>query len=254
MSAREYHVSPTGSDAHDGSAAAPLQTINAAAQRALPGDTVTVHEGTYREWVNPLNGGESDSKRILYRVADGETVHLKGSELIKSWVREKKARGVWKVVLPNSFFGAYNPYNDPIVGDWFTPWGKPHTGNVFLNDVSMYEPRSVEKVLAPDTVRSTRDPQGTTRVWHAVVDAEHTTIYANFGDVDPNRETVEIAVRPTCFYPTPSGARLHHHPRIPCQSGGNPVGCSDGRTGGDDRYALVQRVDYRKQCDSQLPL
>ena len=205
VSAREYHVSPTGSDVHDGSAAAPLQTINAAAQRALAGDTVTVHEGTYREWVNPLNGGESDSRRIFYRVADGETVHLKGSELIKSWVREKKARGVWKVVLPNSFFGDYNPYNDPIVGDWFTPWGKPHTGNVFLNDVSMYETRSVEKVLAPDTVRSTRDPQGTTRVWHAVVDAEHTTIYANFGDVDPNREAVEIAVRPTCFYPTRQG-------------------------------------------------
>ena len=87
--------------------------------------------------MNPLNGGESDSRRILYRVADGETVHLKGSELIKSWVREKKARGVWKVVLPNSFFGAYNPYNDPIVGDWFTPWGKPHTGNVFLNCSNM---------------------------------------------------------------------------------------------------------------------
>ena len=95
VSAREYHVSPTGSDAHDGSAAAPLQTINAAAQRALAGDTVTVHEGTYREWVNPLNGGESDSRRILYRVADGETVHLKGfgtdQELGKG---EKGPRGV----------------------------------------------------------------------------------------------------------------------------------------------------------------
>ena len=204
--AKEYHVAPGGSNANDGSISAPLKTINEAAQRALPGDTVTVHEGIYREWVNPLNGGESDSKRILYRVADGETAHLKGSELIKNWVKEKKARGVWKVVLPNTFFGAYNPYNDRIFGDWFANYGHVHhTGDVYLNDVSLYETDSLAKVMTPDTIRTLRDPEGTTRVWHAVVDADNTTIYANFGDVDPNRETVEIAVRPTCFYPTRQG-------------------------------------------------
>ena len=48
--AREYHVSVNGNDAADGSMAAPLRTINHAAQIALPGDTVTVHEGTYRDW------------------------------------------------------------------------------------------------------------------------------------------------------------------------------------------------------------
>lgn len=206
VSAREYHVAPYGSDACDGSASAPLKTINAAAQRALPGDTVTVHSGTYREWVNPLNGGESDAKRILYRAAEGERAELKGSEPVKNWEKEKKARGVWKVVLPNSFFGAYNPYNDKIFGDWFADYGQEHhTGDVYLNDVSLYETGSVEKVMIPDTIRSLRDPQGTTRVWHAVVDADHTTIYANFGEADPNRETVEIAVRPTCFYPTRQG-------------------------------------------------
>ena len=72
LSAKEYHVSVKGSDANDGSAATPFKTINRAAQIALPGDTVTVHNGTYREWVNPLNGGERDGKRILYRVAEGE--------------------------------------------------------------------------------------------------------------------------------------------------------------------------------------
>ena len=44
VSAREYHVSLTGSNANDGSIAAPLRTINEAARRAMPGDTVTVHE------------------------------------------------------------------------------------------------------------------------------------------------------------------------------------------------------------------
>lgn len=37
------------------------------------------------------------------------------------------------------------------------------------------------------------------------MDADNTTIYANFGDIDPNKETVEIAARPTCFYPTRQG-------------------------------------------------
>lgn len=78
LSAKEYHVSPSGSDAADGSAAHPFRTINWAAQQALPGDTVTVHNGVYREWVDPLNGGERDGKRILYRVADGEKAELKG--------------------------------------------------------------------------------------------------------------------------------------------------------------------------------
>lgn len=120
--------------------------------KALPGDTVTVHDGTYREWVNPLNGGEREGKRILYRVAKGEKAEIKGSELVTGWKKEKKGKGVWKVILPNIFFGNYNPYNDKIFGDWFSNHGRDHhTGDVYLNDVSLYETTSVEKVIAPDT-------------------------------------------------------------------------------------------------------
>ena len=204
--AREYHVSVKGSDANNGDVSSPFKTINWAAQKALPGDTVTVHDGTYREWVNPLNGGEQEGKRILYRVAKGEKAEIKGSELVTGWKKEKKGKGVWKVILPNIFFGNYNPYNDKIFGDWFSNHGRDHhTGDVYLNDVSLYETTSVEKVIAPDTMRTIRDPQGATNVWFAEVDADKTTIYANFGDPDPNKETVEIAVRPTCFYPTREG-------------------------------------------------
>ena len=42
------HVATTGSDRADGSADAPFRTINRAAQAAMPGDTVAVHEGVYR--------------------------------------------------------------------------------------------------------------------------------------------------------------------------------------------------------------
>lgn len=78
-------------------------------------------------------------------------------------------------------------------------WTYFHTGDVYLNDVSLYEVANKEQVFTPDTIRSVRDPQGSQRVWFAVVDGEHTTIYANFGEADPNKETVEISVRPTCF-------------------------------------------------------
>ena len=205
LSAKEYHVSPSGSDAGEGTQASPFRTINYAAQVALPGDTVTVHNGVYREWVNPLNGGESPHKRILYRVAEGEKAELKGSEVVTNWKREKKGKGVWKAVVPNTLFGDYNPFNEKLYGDWL--WSKHtyHTGDIYLNDVSLYETTSLEKVFTPDTIRSLRDPEGTTNVWYAVVEAEQTTLYANFGTVDPNKETVEISVRPTCFYPTRQG-------------------------------------------------
>ena len=74
----EYHVAPTGSDAAKGLADCPFRTINHAEQVVLPGDTVTVHNGTYREWINPLSGGEREYKRILYRVAPGEKAEVKG--------------------------------------------------------------------------------------------------------------------------------------------------------------------------------
>jgi hypothetical protein len=46
----------TGSDASPGTQAAPLRTIQRAADLAQPGDTVTVHAGVYRERANPTPG------------------------------------------------------------------------------------------------------------------------------------------------------------------------------------------------------
>jgi len=148
LSAREYHVSVDGRDTNDGSASQPLKTISAAAQRAQPGDTITVHAGTYRERVTPPRGGESDQKRIVYQAAPGEKVAIKGSEAVKGW--EKVQDDTWKVTIPNSFFGAFNPYGDLIHGDWFDRRGRDHhTGAVYLNGHWLIEAAKLDDVLKP---------------------------------------------------------------------------------------------------------
>ncbi|MCQ2149921.1 MAG: right-handed parallel beta-helix repeat-containing protein [Bacteroidales bacterium] len=200
----EYHVSPAGSDAAAGDACAPLKTIDAAAQKAMPGDTVTVHSGIYREWVNPFFGGIDDSRRILYRAAEGEVVEIKGSEPVSNWKKGKD--GVWTAVIPNGRFGNYNPFTQLIEGDWFDNHGwNHHTAEVYLNELSLYEVTCYEQVARPEPIKSRRDPDGSVLVWYAEVDADNTTVYANFGDADPRKENVEVTFRPTCFYPTREG-------------------------------------------------
>ena len=147
--AAELHVAVTGDDAAPGTAAAPLRTIQRAAGLAQPGDTVTVHAGTYRERVNPARGGESDARRIIYQAAPGEEVVIKGSEVVKGWEREEG--DLWRVTLPASFFGGFNPFADEIRGDWFAPLGrKHHTGAVYLNGDWLTEAAAADELRLPD--------------------------------------------------------------------------------------------------------
>ena len=201
---KEYHVSGKGNDMSNGSETTPFKTIGKAAESAYPGDIITVHQGVYREWINPPRGGESDGKRILYRAAPGEKVEIKGSERITSWTKEKN--GIWKVILPNSFFGDYNPYCDSIYGDWFHDHGRVHhTGEVFLNNKSLFEKESLEKVINPVPLTHIKDQEGSTYTWYCENDGENTIIWANFHNYNPNKELVEISVRRTCFYPEKPG-------------------------------------------------
>jgi len=194
-SGRQYHVSVHGIDANSGSATGMLRTISAAAKRAQPGDTITVHAGVYRERVSPPRGGESDTKRIVYRAAPGEQVEISGAEVARNWV---KVQGdVWKTVLPNSFFGAFNPYSDLIHGDWFEDKGRPHhTGAVYLDGDWLTEAATLDDVL-----HGTDGPP----LWFGEVDDKNTTLWAQFRGVEPNQRLVEINVRQTVFYPGKTG-------------------------------------------------
>ncbi|BAK33718.1 hypothetical protein MLP_07040 [Microlunatus phosphovorus NM-1] len=225
---RELHVALAGSDQQDGSADRPLRTINRASALAQPGDTVVVHAGEYREWVQPQRGGLSNLRRITYTAAPGEHVVIKGSERITGWTPVAGGvgggaivgSGVWQVGVPNSLFGDFNPYAEEVDGDWIvyadlsTP--KKHLGDVYLNGASFFEVASIAEVADPPLRTEVvdnwtgitdpiRDPEQTQRVWYAEVGDQATIIWANFFGTDPNVELVEINVRRSVFYP------LVHH-------------------------------------------
>lgn len=148
VSAGEYHVAVNGSDRDTGASTTPFRTISKAAQVAQPGDVVTVHEGTYRERVNPPRGGLSETKRIVYRAAPDEKVVIKGSEIVKGWT--KVQNDTWKVTVANDLFGNFNPYSDLIAGDWFNGKGRDHhTGAVYLNGHWLTEAIELDDVLGP---------------------------------------------------------------------------------------------------------
>lgn len=212
-----YHVAKQGNDQNIGDEKNPFLTIQKAADAAMPGDTIIVHEGVYREKVVPKRGGLGNHARISYEAAEGEKVVIKGSEHIVGW--EKMEGTVWKKVIPNSFFKTRNPYETELDGDWLISprERKMHCGDVYLNGHSFYEAASKEEVASPtkryvsphetwgNREEAIADPEQTLYCWTAEVDEKNTTIYANFQGADPNREYVEINVREACFYPEKTG-------------------------------------------------
>lgn len=203
-----YHVAVNGKDCADGTLQEPFRTISRAAAIVEAGDKVIVHGGEYREWVKPEHGGLNDDVRIVYETAEGEKVVIKGSERIQTW--ERCDKGVWKAIVPNALFGDYNPYKEPLWGDWFIypEDGYVHAGDVYLNGKSFFEARTLDEVYNP-AIRTDEKkpwyPEESIYKWHAIVEKERTIIYANFQEWNPNQELVEINVRKCCFFPEKSG-------------------------------------------------
>ncbi len=189
VAAKEYHVTKKGNDKNSGLVDAPFLTIQAAANIAVPGDVIIVHEGIYREEITPPRGGISDDRRIVYQAATGENVEIRGSEVVDNWKEESD--GIWKVIIPNSLFGEFNPFADIVNGDWFNAKGrKHHTGCVYQDREWLFEAASKE---ALDSLKR--------KSWFAEVSYETTTVWATFEGGNPNKSLTEINVRQTVFYP-----------------------------------------------------
>lgn len=201
-----YHVSTQGNDQASGTTAHPFRTISRAAELTMPGDTVLVHAGIYREWVNPVNGGTVD-QRITYKAAgDGEVV-ITGAERITDWIAV--GENVWRTEVPNALFTNRNPYEVTLSGDWlFDGELNAHLGEVYLDHKSLYECGSISEVENPEVWSEAKYPGDSLLKWYSEVGPSTTTIWANFGGKDPRTENVEINVRPHCFWPEKSG--LHY--------------------------------------------
>lgn len=189
----EYFISPSGNDENSGTLDKPFKTIQKAADIMVAGDTCTVLEGTYREWVKPRRGGESEDLRILYRAAPGQAVFIKGSEQINTW--EEQDGGIWKANLEDSFFGDYNPFTENLKGEFIVYGQEYHMGDIYLNGSSFREMMAIDEV------------QTQPHTFFAFYENGTTTVFANFADANPNQELTEINVRECVIFPEIKGLR-----------------------------------------------
>ena len=186
----------------DGTKEHPYRRISDAAKRALPGDTVSVAPGIYREYVDPVHAG-TEEERITYVSEEPLGAVITGAESATGW---KKYQGsVWVLRVDNGIFGSYNPYTTMVGGDWYFAPVVRHTGVVYLNDRQLYETETLEECIKGEIYECSWEPEYSVYKWYTEQDGNETVIYANFQDKDPNEEKVEINVRRNCFMPSRTG-------------------------------------------------
>ncbi|WP_020209784.1 right-handed parallel beta-helix repeat-containing protein [Gilvimarinus chinensis] len=201
---RVYHVSPDGEIDASGAVDDPLLSINAAAQKAQPGDTVIVHTGIYREWVNPPRGGNAEQGPIHFKAADNAQVRILGSERVTGW--QKQANGFYRVSLSPEFFGEFNPFDqltrhpeyvsaDEEGDGWgWLKYGRwTHLGDIIADGQGLTERKTLGEL--------TDHPMS----WYVSEDHGNTILWANFGDLDPKQVSIEVTSRPFGFFPSKPG-------------------------------------------------
>ena len=116
---------PKASDDNDGTEAAPLKTIQAAADRAVPGTRILIGPGEYHECVSPKRGGDGPDSMISYEAAEPGTVIIKASETVtdfevsEDWRRwepgfpenlKNHNMNIYSHSLDPDMFRGYNPF------------------------------------------------------------------------------------------------------------------------------------------------
>jgi len=212
---QELHVACEHEDASDqnpGTVNKPFKTICAAAEKAVPGTRVLIHEGTYRECVKPQYGGEGVDRIISYEAYKDDKVIIKASEVVSRFEpsvgwdpyphgskdsEKNEEMNIWEVKLNPSDFQGYNPFCAVnILHDrLFIEYDKTdmttylnRRGMVFcdgkpLKQVSLYNQLSKESGS----------------YW---VEANGQTVHFRLEkDDDPKEHTIELTCREQCFAP-----------------------------------------------------
>ena len=195
-----YYVNAAAPRDGNGSKQMPFKHINAAAKIAQPGDVVSVAPGVYREYVNPIHAGREDA-RIEYRSEKSLGARITGAELLTGWQLYQGT--TWVAKVDNGVFGTFNPFKEPVIGDWYFYPKDPatgkildmHRGAVYMNDQMFYEAFTLEECIEGKVFERSWQPELSIYKWFAEVGEKETTIYANFQDRDPNKECVAINVR-----------------------------------------------------------
>ena len=197
-----YYVNAKAGRDGNGSREMPFRRISEAADIAVAGDEISVAPGIYREYVNPRHAGREDA-RIVYRSEQPLGAVITGAEILTGW---KKYKGnVWTARVDNGIFGTYNPYTTYVCGDWYFAPTVRHTGAVYLNDRMLYETVTLEDCIKGDKDPCSWVPEESAYKWYTEQDGNETVLYANFQNIDPNKEKVEINVRRNCFMPDKTG-------------------------------------------------
>ncbi len=169
---------PEASDDNPGTPEEPFKTITRGIQDLLPGDTLTVRGGTYREGVE-IDLVGTPYNPITIQAAPGETVVVKGSEVVTGWVRDGQVwrkEGWTKEFVAQSFAKG-------------TGLVSPNVMEVFQKDGLRGDAVVLFRVRKPEELREGKcywdEETGTITIWPYQTDAPF----------DPNVNGVEIPVR-----------------------------------------------------------
>ncbi len=113
----QFFVSPSGNDTATGSLAAPFQTVGRALSLAMPGDTVLLRAGTYRESVNAARSG-APGNPITIQNYNGEPAVLSALDVVPGpWTAQ--GGGTYAATVtgyrPVNFWTTLNPTSNGSV-------------------------------------------------------------------------------------------------------------------------------------------
>ena len=167
---------PIASDDSSGTRDKPFKTITRGVKELKPGDTLTIRGGTYREGVE-INLVGSAEHPITVQAAAGESVIIKGSEVVKGWTRDGK---LWRKEGWTEAFVRQNYARG-------TSLVSPNVMEVFQQDGIRGEAVVLFRVRTPEELREGKcfwdEKTGTI------------TIHPYGEGFDPNVNGVEVAVR-----------------------------------------------------------
>lgn len=206
-----FHVAggdPNASDENPGTTSRPWRTVSKAAAMLQAGQKAIIHEGIYREFVQPARGGDGCDKMIAYEAAPGEAVILRGSRV---WTGPFTASSgyridspankatVWMGDLTAEWFGTYNPFLVRNACDYFfeftADWSAAERERLLLRRGMIFaDGKPLRQVLMPAELA-----KGDGAFW--VEDPGLRIHFRLQGDADPAKARIEVVVQEQVFAP-----------------------------------------------------